>query len=701
MENETPRRRAARVTRRARSRVDGVARDARARSRASSDRRRRASRRRARTRLRVARVDSFGIAPIDSRAPTRENARWRATTAASTARRFGARWRGTARRARARRVAADDARARRARARARRRRGRRAAVDDRARAGGRAAGDGDDGDGDDATRRETARRGDARATRRRGGVRGRGRRARETRGRGGARERVGTRRGGRDARDGKAADGTAATASRASALACCFGFASAGDEETRTLEDLDDEAAREGASAFASPSRAVEAVVEPAVTATRVVEGEDAASSERERVALDRARMEREVRELEIRLRSEEDALRARERSLVERENRIAERERLAADKETEAERRLAELQIEEKRLLNVSQSQRRQDSSTNATTTPEGDLSDVGEAGLKTELGRMRKTTKQFTEKERAMIEQINALRRARDASEARVRSLADELKDTKKDYEMWSKEEKATERKYSSAAAQSPAESSPSPARTTLDDRDLPEWLRSPEPARRDTNLGSPVGPDSVSPTYKKFSPAKLIIPEEASSKTSIEKDAPKTPGENGVQHPIFSAVRNGRVSEAQEILVYNSAEFDVDTRDSFGNTVLIVAAQNNRKRVTKMCVRAGVPLDAQNKQGNTALHYCYGYGYFELGEYLVSKGADERVTNAAGETAYDGLSAENRRALESTRRALVASRDAKRRSRPTAPDRDESSYLASYSDAESAVTFTDDDE
>lgn len=494
---------------------------------------------------------------------------------------------------------------------------------------------------------------------------------------------------------------TVATGRRASAAARCFCFASAGDEETRTLEDLDDEAAHEGAETFASTSRAVEAVVEPVVTATRVAEGEDADSSERERVALDRARMEREVRELEIRLRSEEDALRARERSLVERENRIAERERLAADKETEAERRLAELQIEEKRLLNVSQSQRRQDSSTNATAAPEGDLSDVGEAGLKTELGRMRKTTKQFTEKERAMIEQINALRRARDASEARVRSLADELKDTKKDYEMWSKEEKATERKYSSVAAQSPAESSPSPARTTLDDRDLPEWLRSPEPARRDTNLGSPVGPDSVSPTYKKFSPAKLIIPEEASSKTSIEKDAPKTLRENGVQHPIFSAVRNGRVSEAQEILVHNSTEFDVDTRDSFGNTVLIVAAQNNRKRVTKMCVRAGVPLDARNKQGNTALHYCYGYGYFELGEYLVSKGADERVTNAAGETAYDGLSAENRRALESTRRAIVASRDAKRRSRPTAPDRDEASYLASYSDAESAVSFTDDDE
>ena len=31
----------------------------------------------------------------------------------------------------------------------------------------------------------------------------------------------------------------------------------------------------------------------------------------------------------------------------------------------------------------------------------------------------------------------------------------------------------------------------------------------------------------------------------------------------------------------------------------RDRFGNTPLIVAAQNNRKRISKLCVRAGVPL------------------------------------------------------------------------------------------------------
>ena len=93
----------------------------------------------------------------------------------------------------------------------------------------------------------------------------------------------------------------------------------------------------------------------------------------------------------------------------------------------------------------------------------------------------------------------------------------------------------------------------------------------------------------------------------------------------------------------------------------RDRFGNTPLIVAAQNNRKRISKLCVRAGVPLDAVNAQGNSALHYCYGYGYFELGEYLIAKGADPDVKNADGLTPRDTLSGEQVRLLEKTKAAV----------------------------------------
>ena len=495
---------------------------------------------------------------------------------------------------------------------------------------------------------------------------------------------------------------------RRSAAACCF-FGGSVDEEDagRTIEELD--AIADADRREAALARAPEEVGTTTEDAPRVAAEEserDDGGRTRERLEIERARMIREMDEFASRLRAEDDALRARERALAERESSVVERESELDKKTEDVRRRVAELTAEEKRMMHATQSHRRQDSAATADvgpeTRPEGDLSDVGEAGLKTELARVRKTARQFTEKERSMLEQINALRRARDASEARVRQLADDLKETTKDYEMWAKEETLAERRHAAREPPSPAESSPSPRKTTIDDRDLPDWLRSPEPARR----VEPASADGTSPTYKKFSPGKLIIPEDASrvvaAETRAESAADDVSAARNAQHPIFSAVRNGRVSEAQDILVHGLDEFNVDQRDSFGNTVLIVAAQNNRKRVTKMSVRAGVPLDARNKQGNTALHYCFGYGYYELGEYLIDKGADDRVVNAAGETPYDGLSADQRRALDAARRALRAARDAKRL------HRDDDRRLArtidahgGYSDTESIVALTDDDD
>jgi hypothetical protein len=476
------------------------------------------------------------------------------------------------------------------------------------------------------------------------------------------------------------------------------------DEEDvgRTFEELDAVATADRHAVAPPAVASEEAVTTPEdVPRVTVVESDDGGRA-RELLEIERARMTREMDEFASRLRAEDDALRARERALAERESSVLERESALEQKMEDVRRRVAELTAEEKRIMH---SRRRQDSAVTGDagpeTRPEGDLSDVGEAGLKTELARVRKTSRQFTEKERSMLEQINALRRARDASEARVRQLADDLKETKKDYEMWAKEETLAERKHAAREPPSPAESSPSPRKTTIDDRDLPDWLRSPEPARK---MG-PTSADGTSPTYKKFSPGKLIIPEDASREVAAEtraESAADVSVSRNAQHPIFSAVRNGRVSEAQDILVHGLDAFNVDERDSFGNTVLIVAAQNNRKRVTKMSVRAGIPLDARNKQGNTALHYCFGYGYYELGEYLIDKGADDRIVNAAGETPYDGLSVDQRRALDAARRALRAARDAKRLHRDDVHHRPPSHDAhGGYSDAESIVALTDDDE
>ncbi|GHP12496.1 hypothetical protein PPROV_001122400 [Pycnococcus provasolii] len=98
----------------------------------------------------------------------------------------------------------------------------------------------------------------------------------------------------------------------------------------------------------------------------------------------------------------------------------------------------------------------------------------------------------------------------------------------------------------------------------------------------------------------------------------------------GGGGTPHPLFSKIRNGRVDEVESNL--RDGTFPQDARDQFGNTMLIVACQNNRKRIAKMALRYGVNPNATNLQGKTALHYCREYGYDDLGDYLLSKGAHD---------------------------------------------------------------------
>jgi hypothetical protein len=109
---------------------------------------------------------------------------------------------------------------------------------------------------------------------------------------------------------------------------------------------------------------------------------------------------------------------------------------------------------------------------------------------------------------------------------------------------------------------------------------------------------------------------------------------------------EHDIFSKVRNNRHGEVETLL--SSGAVSPDFRDRNGNTVLMVAAQNNRKRLVKACVRHGVPLDARNLKGNTAMHFAKAYGYEDVAEYLVRKGADPTIVNREGLRPDQGLTA-----------------------------------------------------
>ena len=111
-------------------------------------------------------------------------------------------------------------------------------------------------------------------------------------------------------------------------------------------------------------------------------------------------------------------------------------------------------------------------------------------------------------------------------------------------------------------------------------------------------------------------------------------------------------FSRSRHGRVKELQKLFARG---VDPRVRDGNGLTLLHIACQNNQRRSAKLVLKQTdykrTPpkleiINSQTNNGHTPLHFCFAYGYEALGEYLLSLGASDRITNIHGLSCYEGL-------------------------------------------------------
>eukprot|EP00605_Chrysophyceae_sp_TOSAG23-4_P002432 GSChrysophyteH1.ASY1.ANO1.2691.1 assembled CDS len=121
--------------------------------------------------------------------------------------------------------------------------------------------------------------------------------------------------------------------------------------------------------------------------------------------------------------------------------------------------------------------------------------------------------------------------------------------------------------------------------------------------------------------------------------------DKNAFVDPKEGAIRKALLAAKSNN-VAEMEDAL---EEDISVNVADAFGNTLLILAAQQGSKRMCKFLLRRGANLNLQSLSGNTCLHYCYAYSQFKLAEYLKQKGADDSILNIDKMTCYEGLSAE----------------------------------------------------
>ena len=84
--------------------------------------------------------------------------------------------------------------------------------------------------------------------------------------------------------------------------------------------------------------------------------------------------------------------------------------------------------------------------------------------------------------------------------------------------------------------------------------------------------------------------------------------------------------------------------------NSKDRFGNTVLMVGAQNGNKAVIKAALRHGGLINMTNTVGNTALHFATEFKYDKIRAYLLKRGANPEIMNIYGFFAKDGLTIED---------------------------------------------------
>ena len=100
--------------------------------------------------------------------------------------------------------------------------------------------------------------------------------------------------------------------------------------------------------------------------------------------------------------------------------------------------------------------------------------------------------------------------------------------------------------------------------------------------------------------------------------------DKAAVSDPKEAAKEQALLAA-KATNIAQMEDAL---AEDIPINTADEFGNTLLILAAQQGSKRMCKFLLRRGANINIQNLSGNTALHYCYAYSNRSLGEYLKAK-------------------------------------------------------------------------
>jgi len=98
-----------------------------------------------------------------------------------------------------------------------------------------------------------------------------------------------------------------------------------------------------------------------------------------------------------------------------------------------------------------------------------------------------------------------------------------------------------------------------------------------------------------------------------------------------------PFLTAARDGDIETLKSLL--EDKTLDLEQRNQYGDTALILAALNNQVEAVRLLLDHGAKIDAIGSFGNTAL---ISASRKESAELLVERGANLKIKNKFGRTA-----------------------------------------------------------
>ena len=126
------------------------------------------------------------------------------------------------------------------------------------------------------------------------------------------------------------------------------------------------------------------------------------------------------------------------------------------------------------------------------------------------------------------------------------------------------------------------------------------------------------------------------------------SIKDKGQSTESQITVKPPKTDIHTAALMGDLKVIHQHIKAGSDLDEKDQYGSTPLIIAATFGKTEIARALIDAGADVNCRNNDGSTPLHIATFFCRTEIVRMLLDNGADKNLENNFGSTALESVTA-----------------------------------------------------